>query len=243
MPKREKTVKNLRRPPRRPDTTQHLAIFGHNGSGKTVAALDHIAESAIDEIPYILYDFKRDEHIAAIPYAKEIPLDYLPREPGIYVIRPRRDTDDEAVERHMGRIYDRGYTGVYIDEGYMLQRSNRSFQYLQTQGRSKHIPIITVTQRPKMLPTPFIISEAAFFRLYDLTDNRDIDRVAEFIKYNVDPENLPKYHSYYYDVGRKQLDILGPARTPEQIMEIFDIRLRPPETRAESTPGNKFIFL
>jgi len=231
--------------PRLPDDTQRLGIYGRTGSGKTVAGLDHLSRANITEMPWVVYDFKGDKHIGAIPYANVIGVNDLPNDAGVYIVRPRPEEDDEAVAEQMREIWKRGYTGVYVDEGYMVPRRNKPFQWLLTQGRSKSIPMITLTQRPKMLATNFQISEADFHRVYELTDGKDHERVAEFIRGgdDMDPSSLPKYHSYYYDVSEAKLDVLKPSSPPEVIMARFEARLKPPETKAEDPQGNKYIFL
>lgn len=232
--------------PRLPDDTQRANIVGRTGSGKTIAGLDLLSRSNITEKPWIVYDFKGDEWIGRIPYAEVITLDYLPKDPGVYIVRPLPMVDNDAVEKQMWAIWGRGNIGVYIDEGYMVQRSNKAFQALLTQGRSKRIPMIYLTQRPKMLPTSFMISEADFHRVYELTDENDHERVAEYIKQRdleMDPSGLPRYHSYYYDVSKGELTVLRPASDPETIMRRFEARLKPPETKAEDLQGRGFIFL
>lgn len=225
--------------PNLPNNTHRLFAVGRTGTGKTVAGLDHLSRHSITDMPWIVYDFKGDKHIAQIPYAQPISLDELPEEPGVYIVRPRPVEDDDAVEAQMWRIWQRGHIGVYIDEGFMVSRRNKAFQALLTQGRSKDIPMIILTQKPKFLPTSFIISESDFTRVFHLKDTGDMERVEEFVGEEI-RERLPTYHSYYYDVSEDRMTVLPPASNPVTIMTRFEARLKPPETKP---PEDGWIFL
>src|SRR5271170_6704875 len=135
--------------PRLPNDKQRLAIIGRTGSGKTVAALWHLSKRSIDVKPWLVFDFKGDEHINAIEGATHSSLDLklTAKSKGLYIVHPLPHETKE-VESLMWRLWERGNVGVYVDEGYMIDNGNKAYKAILTQGRSKRIPVITLTQRP-----------------------------------------------------------------------------------------------
>lgn len=218
---------------RLPKSSQHLAIVGRNGTGKTQAALWHLSQRPIDKRPYIAIDFKGDEHINAIERARYIGLgDEIPRAPGVYIIQPTPlDAKNGAVDDFLWKVYGRGNTGLWIDEGYMLGDST-AFETLLTQGRSKHIPIITLTQRPVWV-SRFVFSESMFYQFFALTDKRDKKTVESFAPVNMDAK-LPEFHSWYYDVGNDQLTGLKPVPSEDEILSTIDAKLKTMKPRARA---------
>jgi type IV secretory pathway VirB4 component len=55
-----------------PDNTQHMALAGRTGSGKTYAALEMLSVRDMDEMPWVIIDHKRDENIKALPAENSI---------------------------------------------------------------------------------------------------------------------------------------------------------------------------
>jgi DNA helicase HerA-like ATPase len=209
---------------RLPKTSQHLAIIGRNGTGKTQAALWHLSMMPIDRHPYVAIDFKGDEHINAIERAKHISLETLPQSAGVYVVHPSpADTKSGRMEEFLWRVYEREHIGLWIDEGYMLGDSE-AFETLLTQGRSKRIPIVTLTQRPVWV-SRFVFSESMFYQIFALTDRRDKKTVESFAPVNMDGK-LPEYHSYYYDVAKDRLTALKPVPEEGTILATIDAKLK-----------------
>ena len=212
---------------RLPNDNQHLVLYGQTGSGKTVAGLWHLLHRSFDRQPWLVLDFKGDEHIASIPFTDELAPGKVPTNPGLYVMRPIPATDDdEKVEKTMWGIWRQGRTGLFVDEGYMIPRKSQAFNALLTQGRSKQIPLITLSQRPVWL-SRFVISEAAFHQVFFLADESDRDSVQRFIPHTMNVDNLPRHHSYYYNVGEREFTGLKPVPQPEQIRAQFEEKLRP----------------
>lgn len=190
-----------------PKPSQRIAIIGKTGSGKTVAGAFMLSCANWREMPWIIIDYKRDKLLNQIP-AVEIGLnDKLPTQPGVYIVHPMPD-DDDAVEQFLWRIWAQENIGILFDEGYMISKSG-AFQAIQTQGRSKRVPTIVLSQRPVWL-SRFVFSEADFFMVFWLNDERDRKTLLSFLPKEAD-KRLPDYHSHYYDVGADKLHILKPV--------------------------------
>jgi len=208
---------------RLPSDSQHISIIGSNGSGKTQAALWHLSERSYTAKPWIIYNFKRDESIDDIPGARFIGTDIVPTSPGVYVVHPYPDEQLE-VENQMWAIWERGNTGVYVDEGYMIGRHNGAFRALLTQGRSKRIPMMVLSQRPVWMDK-FVFSESQFFQVFRLQSSDDIKSIMKFVPADL-TKRLPDYCSYYYDVGDNKLSKLSPVPDIDSIHATFAKRLK-----------------
>jgi hypothetical protein len=216
-------------------------IYGQTGSGKTNAALWHLAESEqYMQMPYLILDYKGDPLIAGV---QATPLRLgarMPGEPGLYVARPLPETDDAWVEDLLESVWQRGNTGVFVDEGYMLGARSKWFNAVLTQGRSKGIPLITLTQRPVWL-SRFVISEAGFHQVFFLSDESDRDIVQRFIPHDVTERRLPRYHSYYYAVADDEFLTLGPVPPPLVNQEAINAGLE--DLKPAYIPRKKMYFI
>lgn len=221
-----------------PDDTQRLAIVGKTGTGKTQAAVWHLAQRDFDVMPWIIIDFKGDALIGEIG-ATEISLtDSIPTEPGLYIVHPIVD-DVEGLEAFLWKIWSSGYIGLYIDEGYMINPRSGAFNAILTQGRSKHIPVIMLSQRPTWV-SRFVFSEAEFYMIFHLNDENDQKRVTQFMP-SRKLEKLPRYQSYYYDVGEDKLITLKPVPKKQAILAQFDAKLKAMQYRAGVEPKRHII--
>ena len=211
---------------RLPTSQQRIAVVGRTGSGKTVAGLWHLSNANYLSMPWVIIDFKTDEHINSIERAQYITTKDTAKRPGIYIVQP--EPDDEDLEDFLTRIWQRGRTGVYVDEGYMMSENKgveRRFRTLLTQGRSKHIPMIVLSQRPAWI-SRFVFSESDFFQIFHLNDDRDVQTVSSFLPRGA-YKRLPDYHSVYYDVNKDALDYLSPVPDTDTILADIDSKLRP----------------
>lgn len=205
-----------------PTIEERTAIVGKTGSGKTQAGTFLLSRMPFDSIPFVILDFKRDKIFSDVnqgvvsgrssaPLIPELSLDGKGWEainaPGLYIVRPTIDQSDE-VENLLWYIWEHEYCGIFIDEGYMIGKS-RAFIACLTQGRSKNIPMITLSQRPAWI-TKFVFSEADYLQIFKLTLAVDKKTVQEYVDRNIQ-KRLPPYYSYWYDVNREELAVLRPV--------------------------------
>lgn len=213
-----------------PTNRQRVAVIGSNGTGKTQFAFWLLSRADFTSQPWIIFNYKRDELLCSMDRIKEIEIGELPKHPGIYNIFPRPRIDDAKVEGLMEKIYQSENVGCYFDEGYMVP-DKAAFPAILTQGRSKHIPSIILTQRPSWI-SRFVFSEANHYALFHLSDGDDRKTMRRFMPDNVDlTKPLPKYHSWYYTVGDQSALALAPVPDADTLRDIIDQRLAPQNKR------------
>jgi hypothetical protein len=208
---------------RLPGDNHRTTIVGRTGSGKTQAAVWQLAHRSFTKMPWIIFDFKRDSLIAKINGTKDLePTDSVPKKPGLYILRlsPR---DKPAAEDMLWNIWERGKTGIYIDEGYMIDRDSEAFQAVLTQGRSKLIPTILLSQRPVFL-SRFAFTEAEFLQVFKLQDKRDYPTVKSFCPLPIE-NRLKPFHSWWYDGVQDAGAIMSPVPDEDTILAKFRSRL------------------
>lgn len=218
----------FRSPFRLPGPRDRLAVIGRTGSGKTHFAAWVLSLANWDRRPWLIVDYKRDDFLKELPTRElDLKVKKLPREPGLYVTHPPPRSDD-AVEALLWRVWERGNTGLYIDEGHILPDGD-ALQAILTQGRSKSIATIMLTQRPKWV-SRFVFSEADAFSIFHLNDKRDKQTVQEVAPVDLS-QPLGRHHSYYYRVDADQLYRMNPVPDRADILGIFDER-NPRRTKA-----------
>jgi hypothetical protein len=208
---------------RLPGPTDRTTILGSTGSGKTTLAVQLLATRNYRERPTFILDIKRDSLLGRLP-AKEILITArAPTEPGFYVMRPRPSKElAEELEAFFWQLYEQGNCILYVDEGTMISPYNNGFRALLTQGRSKYIEMITLSQRPVKLMSE-VFSEATFFSVFRLTRYHDRQIVASWLPDELySPRlRLADHHSIWYDVARDQGTELGPVPPPDQVLAQF----------------------
>lgn len=183
--------------------------------------------------PWVVYDFKGDELINEIPHARHIDVSEVPKptNKGIFIVHPRPDQIEE-VNAQLWKIWELENIGIYVDEGYMIAPPGTrapAFNSILTQGRSKSIPVIQLSQRPVWMPI-FTFTEASFIQTYLLNNTEDVKTVSKYVNGDM-TRRLPRYHSYYYDVKGDRLDILPPVPEKQKILDRFDRRMTPTNGR------------
>jgi hypothetical protein len=210
---------------RLPGLSHRHTIIGRTGSGKTQLGAWALSHSPFDVQPYVVIDYKHDVLLNACPHIEEIGLGEVPTHPGLYIVHPTAQTDNEAVESWLWRVHQRENVGLYVDEGYMLPDFG-ALRAILTQGRSKRIPLTILTQRPVWV-TRFAISEADFYTVFALNSSRDKKIVEDFLPRKALDGEVPQYHSRWYDVARNRLLTLKPVPRAEEIVERLTDRLKP----------------
>jgi hypothetical protein len=208
-----------------PSDTQRTAVIGRTGSGKTQAGLWQLSlrnfSGNEDSMPWIIFDFKGDALIADLKAKEQLITMHPPTKPGLYVVRPLPG-QEELFEAYLWNIWYNGDTGIFIDEGYMVRSSN-AFLAILTQGRSKNIPVILLAQRPSFI-SRFVWSEADYFQVFELNDDRDYKTVRYFVRYDF-KRRLPPYHSIWYDIAQARVSIIRPVPGRDEIAESINIRV------------------
>lgn len=209
---------------RLPNTKQRIALLGSTGSGKTLGGLFHLSKSSFETKPWTIIDYKRDEHIEAIPKARYIDSNEKTKHPGIYVLQPEPQED---ISNYLTYVWRKGNHGLFFDEGYMISEvpaNEQRFVTLLTQGRSLRIPMIVLSQRPVWI-SRFVFSESDFVQSWRLNDRRDQKTVEAFLPVGA-YKRMPDYHSLYYDVGKNKLTYLAPVPDEPKLMQIFEDKLK-----------------
>jgi len=218
-----------------PSRDDRTLVIGSTGEGKTQFSVWLLSIAHFDKMPYIIFDYKRDGLLGSID-AKEIGVsEKLPTAPGVYIVHPDPMTDEVATEDLLYRIWARGNTGLYFDEGYMVPNSGANqrgyFNSILTQGRSKHIPAIVLTQRPAWI-SRFVFSEAQHRAIFYLNDADDVKTVKRFLPRGIDLSNpLPKYHCWWYSSGEREAIPVAPVPHADDLIDRINARLVPKERR------------
>lgn len=210
-----------------PGLTDRVAVVGRTGSGKTRFGTWLLSKARFDVQPYIVLDWKGEQLFSDLgDRVKEIGLNSkIPTVPGLYIVRPLPGQVDET-ERFLWNVWKAENTGLYVDEGYSIDQRSAGLKAILTQGRSKRIPIIYLSQRPAWI-SRFVLSEANFYAIFPLNDINDRRSVQGFTPLERDSWTMPEYHSLWYDVARDALFRMAPVPDDAVIIDTIAARLRP----------------
>lgn len=217
-----------------PSEHDRLAVIGRTGSGKTQAATWHLSGKDFARQPWVIVNTKGDpllNEIGSIKGVKQITIDETPEENGLYIVSPLPNEGDR-IDAFFYRIWEKQNTGVYIDEGYMIDKTD-GLNALLTQGRSRKIPMIVLSQRPAWI-SKFVFSEADYIQLFHLQHEADRKNVAQFVPFDT-RYRLPKYHSYWYNVSENEIVQFSPVPPRATILANFRAAF-PPEVARQEEP-------
>lgn len=216
---------------RMPGTDDRTSIVGKTGSGKTTAGLFILSQTKLyKKMPVIIIDYKGDPMIEKVPAKIVRPDSPVPTEPGLYKLlaSPFLEQDD-PVEAYLKKVWHNGSTGLFFDEAYMLpDRYARSgggtLRALFTTGRSRKIPIISLTQRPVDV-IKYNFSEASHHVIFRLPDKADRDTVRGRVPneqfdriFGRNGTGLPEFHSMWYDVSADNSFTMLPFPHPDEVV-------------------------
>jgi hypothetical protein len=221
-----------------PGPDDRVYIVGRTGSGKSTAGVWHLTGKDFDAQPWVLVNTKGDSFlnaVASIPGVKHLEIWETPGDKGLYHVRPHPRDEPDELDAFLARIWDKGNTGVFIDEGYMIE-NDTALNALLTQGRDKHIPMIVLTQRPTWI-TKFVESEADFVQLFQLTRRDDRKNVGGLVPVDKNYRLAP-YCSYWYTVATDELVQFGPVPDKPAILRLLRAKFPPEQAQqgAESYP-------
>lgn len=210
-----------------PRASEHAAIIGATGSGKTQHGAWVLSHAPFNRIPYVILNFKDDVLLSAIDRAKQITYADIPKVPGLYMLNPEPWSEggtDNGLEDWLRRVWEHGRVGLFVDEAYMMPR-DKAYPAILTQGRSRQVPTINLMQRPAWVPR-FVFSEASFFTVFRLSVRDDQKKVEEILP-NGSICSVPEFCSIWYNVKKNTVRYLLPTESADEILDRFEFRLKP----------------
>jgi len=218
-------------PFRFPDATHRTAVLGMTGSGKSVFACWLLSHAAYDEMPWLIVDHKDDpdeifNRVSTRLVTEIRPGATVPKRPGLYIVNPLPEDDDDAMEVTLRDIWHRGRIGIYVDEGHLIDARASVFRHLLVTGRAKHIPMIVCSQRPVGV-TPYLFTQANFFAVFQLQTANDEKTVESYLSKDI-TRPLPEFHCRWRDVKARETIMLRPVDDPDTIVDRFNQRAPQP---------------
>lgn len=213
-----------------PAVDQHVSIMGRNGSGKTYMGAWLLSLSDLDKRPHIIFDTKADELLNSIERAEELHLNgKFPKHPGLYITHPLPGKNNEIpFENFLWKAWSQENCRLYFDEAYMAP-DMEAYPAILTQGRSRHVSTINLTQRPAYI-SRFVFTESTHYSIFHLNDKDDRKKIHRFVPQdkglNIE-QRLPKYHSYWYDVNQDEIFLMHPVEDSDTILSRFHDKLKP----------------
>ncbi|HEY1410803.1 MAG TPA: hypothetical protein VGF36_01620 [Rhodopila sp.] len=209
-----------------PGGDARTTIIGATGTGKSTCGTWLLGHQRFDKRPWVVLDFKQERlfDLVGFPPIQQISLTAKPpkKSGNLYLVSPRPGQDD-LLETWLWRVWEKGNIGLYVDEA-ALMPDRDAWRAILQQGRSKRIPVIACSQRPVDVKRA-LFSEASYFCVYRLQDQRDYKTVQGFAPAAM-ALPLPAHHWRWYDVQHNQL--LNMAPVPRPVIVADELRARLP---------------
>lgn len=185
---------------------EHLLVIGKTGSGKTVRAISALKQLHAEnpDAGILIINHKADADIInQVKPLKKIPSRF--RKGDIVHVCPLLGDEEaeEAINNLLRDVYKIGNTIVYIDEGLMIPASNKEMLAIQTQGRSKKISAIVLSQRPKFISL-FAVTQASVIDIFNVQGRDDIKTLENVVRPKNEKledliDDLKPFHFLEYD--------------------------------------------
>lgn len=201
-------------PPPKIGVDEHVFVAGRTGSGKTTLARELLKKVR----RLVVCDTKGDlDAWGCVEWGKESKKLLLRGEPiRVRVMAPLKASAQEAQEfwdNVFETAYDAGDVRIYIDELYGIvpkpSLEPPSLKAIYTRGRSVHVTMCALTQRPAWVPM-HAKSESSHYFCFRLNLPDDRKSMAAFMGEEV-AERIPDRHGFYYFGG----DLEDPVYNPE----------------------------
>lgn len=208
--------------PHTPTNSQHIAIAGMTGSGKTQGAISMLSHRDFDAMTVYIIDHKGDSKLKLLP-AEPLGLRpmFLPKH-GLHILRPTMSGGDRGdLEDLLVRIFRAKRSLIYVDEGHLLGPSE-AVRNILVAGRDRKVCMMWISQKANWIDT-FIWSQSTFYRVFKLQTARDMKAVQDnwperFI-------NPTDFHSRYFDGVSHKTFYLAPSEPLETSIDRLENKL------------------
>lgn len=181
--------------------SEHVAIVGATGSGKTYTARKYHANipfvAAIDIKGTLKWPEVPKEELTIVTRLREIGMARTPK----VIYRPNpAEMNEDYYDAFFEWCYKRKNTRVWVDEARAICPTPFHLPFwmmsILTRGRELNVGMTSITQRPKKIPLE-IFSESTHFFVHHLNLKEDRERMVEVTER---PEVLksPVGHDFWY---------------------------------------------
>lgn len=192
-------------------SSDRVFVTGRTGSGKSVLVQKLIIPQLTN---FVIYDYKHEIDVPGAELFGAIG-DFKRRPNKRQIIYRPSIGSDEEFDALCRQVFYRGNNTLVLDETLFHCQPGRITPHhslIMRLGRSKGVGIVNCTQRPRDIHNN-VISQCEHFFIFDLTQDTDRKKVADFCG----PQLLTRFgdkefHFYYYNVKDKSPAFCRPVR-------------------------------